>query len=148
MRIEYFTDIQEEFIRRAHDAIWCAAATVNLQDRTRSRVLHPIWAGQTGWVGTFRESHKAKHLAHNPYMSLAYLKDPFAPVYVDCRAEWVDALEEKQYALDLITQTPPPLGYDIGEMKATDVAFGVLKLIPWRIELATYGSESKIWHAE
>ncbi|MBK8049589.1 MAG: pyridoxamine 5'-phosphate oxidase family protein, partial [Anaerolineales bacterium] len=96
-RVASFAELEEEFIRRAHTAVWCNAATVDLQDRPRSRILHPIWEGNTGWVVTRQNSPKAQHLAHNPYVSLAYIADTMKPVYVDCRAEWDETRESKQH---------------------------------------------------
>ena len=78
----------------------------------RSRILHPIWEGNTGWIGTHRNSYKAKHLAHNPHMSLAYIMDAFKPVYVECVAEWDDSLEQKRRVWDLFKYGPAPVGYD------------------------------------
>ena len=91
MEVRDFSEIEAEFIKRVHTMVWCSAATVDVQGRPRSRILHPIWEGATGWVGTHR--NKARHLARNPYMSLAYITEIMKPVYVDCTAEWVDGLK-------------------------------------------------------
>lgn len=137
MNVSDFSEIETEFIKRAHTAVWCSAATLDTKNRLRSRVLHPIWEGSTGWVATGRHSLKATHLAHNPHMSLAYLADPIKPVYADCTAEWQDDLATKQRVWDLFRSAPPPLGYDpklfFGSVESP--GFGVLKLTPWRIEL-------------
>ena len=87
MNVKDFSEIEEEFIQRVHRMVWCSAATVDRQGRPRSRVLHPIWEGSTGWIGTHRHSHKARHLARNPYVSLAYIADLHRAVYADCRAQ-------------------------------------------------------------
>lgn len=149
MEIKNFIEIEAEFIRRAHEAVWCSAATIDSQNHPRSRVLHPIWEGQTGWIATGRRSHKAKHLAKIPYLSLAYLKDPFNPVYVDCQAEWLDNMSEKQRIWDLYSNTPPPLGYDLTPFfqSVNHPGYGLLRLTPWRIELATLGGQSKVWRS-
>ena len=137
MNVSSFSDIETEFIKRAHTAVWCAAATLDTKNRLRSRVLHPIWEGSTGWVATGRYSLKATHLAHNPHMSLAYLADPVKPVYADCTAEWQDDMATKQRIWDLFRSAPAPLGYDpklfFGSVDSP--GFGILKLTPWRIEL-------------
>lgn len=54
MKVPSFSDIETEFIKRAHTAVWCSAATLDTTNRLRSRVLHPIWEGSTGWVATGR----------------------------------------------------------------------------------------------
>jgi hypothetical protein len=144
LKVTDFSDIEAEFIRRVHAMVWCNAATVNSQRRPRSRILHPIWEGSTGWIGTHRHSHKARHLAQNPYISLAYITDINKPVYVDCTAEWVDDLDQKQRIWNLFKATPPPLGYDPAPIfvSADHENFGVLKLTPWRIDLVSFPAES------
>lgn len=148
MNTSNFADIQEEFIKRVHNDVWCAVTTVNRANRPRSRVLHPIWEGQVGWIATGRDSHKSKHLAENPYISLTYLKDPMNPVYVDCKTEWVDDMAEKQRLWDVFGNTPPPLGYELGQFFGTvdSKGYGLLKLTPWRIELySLLTQDNKIW---
>ena len=112
MKVSSFSEIEKEFIERVHSIVWCNVATVDGRGRPRSRLLHPIWEGMTGWIATHRQSHKSRHLAHNPYVSLAYITDIHRPVYVDCRASWVDDLAEKARIWDLFKATPPPMGFD------------------------------------
>ena len=112
MRVSSFADVEAEFIKRAHTAVWCSVATVDTKNRVRSRVLHPIWEGSNGWVATMRHSLKATHLAHNPYVSLAYLADPIKPLYADCTAEWQDDPADKRRVWEMFPSAPPPLGYD------------------------------------
>jgi general stress protein 26 len=147
VKIGSFAEIQEEFIARAHDAIWCVVTSISPANRPKSRLLHPIWDGQIGWVATFRDSPKAKHFERNPYVSVTYCKEPFKPVYADCIAEWADDLPQKQFAWNLFMNTPPPLGYPM-DIPPDDPKFGVLKLIPWRIEVYTLGGDTKIWRSE
>jgi len=149
MEIEHFADIEAEFIRRVHDAVWASVATVDRAGRPRSRVLHTIWEGRTGWAATRPHSHKARHLEHNPYVSLAYIKDPINPVYADCEALWVDDQDEKARIWELFRSTPPPLGYDpaIAFNSVDDPLYGLLKLVPWRIQLYTLAGENKVWRA-
>jgi uncharacterized pyridoxamine 5'-phosphate oxidase family protein len=152
MEVKHFSEIEEEFIQRVHTMVWCNVATVDRRQRPRSRILHPIWEGSTGWIGTHRNSYKHKHLARNPYVSLAYITELFKPVFVDCTAAWVDDLEQKKRIWDLFKNTPPPLGYDpTNDFISPDHEnFGVLKLTPWRIALVTFPAESheagqRIW---
>ena len=162
MEAASFAAIEAEFIERVHTMVWCSAATVDRQGRPRSRILHPIWevplskeGGPTGWVGTWRSSHKAQHLARNPYISLAYITSIHEPVYVDCCTEWVDDPVEKERIWELFKNAPPPLGYDpamtFGSVAHED--FGLLKLIPWRIDLVTFPAPSldagsRIWRGD
>ncbi len=153
MRVSAFNEIAEAFITIVHSEVWCNIATTDTQNRPRSRVLHPIWEnhaeGTVGWVTTGRNTVKATHLAHNPNVSVCYMKDPLKPVYIDCLAEWVDVPEEKQRILDLFLTVPPPLGYDPRKFLwfADNAESGLLKLTPWRIELADLFGETQVWQA-
>jgi general stress protein 26 len=145
--VSSFADIEQEFIERVHSVVWCNVATLDAQNRVRSRILHPIWEGATGWIGTRRNSPKAKHLAHNPYVSLAYIADIARPVYVDCMAGWAEDLESKQRVWELFKAAPTPLGYDPAPLfhSVDHPDFGVMKLTPWRIEVGNLPEESRIW---
>ena len=145
-----FAEIQAEFTARVNKMVWCNVATVNEQGRPRSRILHPIWDGATGWITTRPTSYKAKNLAVNPYVSLAYVSDIAKPVYVDCNTEWIDDPKIKQRVWDLLTNTPVPMGFDPEPIykSVTDPSFGVLKLIPWRLEVYNFPAENLVWHAE
>ena len=154
MRVSNFTEIEAEFIQRVHTMVWCNVATVDSRQRPRSRILHPIWEGATGWIGTHTNSHKSKHLVQNPYVSLAYIQQVMQPVYVDCRVEWVTDAATKQRIWDLFKHAPEPLGYDpaLSFGSVDHEHFGLLKLIPWRIDLVTFPAPSfeegtKVWVA-
>jgi general stress protein 26 len=138
MEVASFDQIADEFNARIQRIAWCTVSTVDRKGRPRSRILHPIWEGTTGWIATAPQSHKAKHLAANPYVSLSYWDPQHQQVYVDAKAEWVDDAATKQRIWDLYKNTPPPLGYDpamIWQGGVTDPTYGLLKLTPWRLEL-------------
>lgn len=149
MDVAQFSEIQDEFIKRIQNAVYCTMATVDRAGRPRSRVMHPIWDGPIGWVISWPASHKAKHLQRNPYVSLAYIQDKVHPVYVDCRAEWIHDVDEKKRIWKLHAETPPPLGFDPEPHYGTidHPYFGLLRFTPWRITLANLGSESMIWRS-
>jgi general stress protein 26 len=133
-----FDEIAEDFNSRIARIVWCSVATVDAKGRPRQRILHPIWEGPTGWIATGRHSHKEKHLARNPNVSLSYWDQQHQQVYVDSKAEWVDDPAEKKRIWELYKSTPPPLGYDpqmIWQGGVDDPGYGLLKLTPWRIEL-------------
>jgi hypothetical protein len=144
LEVKDFSAIEAEFVRRVHSMVWCSLATVDSRQRPRSRIIHPIWEGSTGWIGTHRHSFKSRHLAGNPHVSLAYIADIFRPVYADCVAEWVDDPVEKHRIWELFRCAPPPLGYDPAPIfiSPDHENFGVLRLTPWRIELVTFPAES------
>ncbi|MEO8973233.1 MAG: pyridoxamine 5'-phosphate oxidase family protein [Ktedonobacteraceae bacterium] len=148
MEVSSISDIEKAFLERVQRIVWCNVATVDTNNRPRSRILHPLWQGNVGWITTRRNSFKAKHLTHNPYVSLAYISDIAIPVYVDCKVEWVDDLNQKQLVWQLCKETPPPAGFDPEPIyeRVDHPNFGVLKLAPWRIEIANFPAESLIWH--
>jgi general stress protein 26 len=146
-----FSEIENEFMQRVRDKVWCSVATVDRAGRPRSRVLHPVWEGATGWVLTNAGSHKAKHLAANAYLSCAYV-DAERPMYVDCHAAWVDDPAEKRRVWEFVkAQTPEPYGYDPAFIwqSAENERLAVLRLTPWRIEIVTALAgqlpERKVW---
>ena len=147
MEIGKFEDIQEEFMNRAQQAVYCNVATIDRKGRPRSRIMHVVWDGPIGWVITDPKSHKIKHLVHNPYVSLAYVMEPYKPVYIECTAEWITDPIEMLRVWDLHKTIPPPLGFDPTPHYGTieHKFFGLLQFMPWRIELAELGKESLIW---
>ena len=145
MEVEQFAEIEKEFIDRVHSMVWCNVATVDRQQRPYSRILHPLWESSTGWVLTHRDSHKSKHLEHNPFVSLAYVRgDIQRPVYADCKASWVEDRAEKERIWALVESAAPPLGFDPAPDFESPASprLGLLKLSPWRITLGTYPAES------
>jgi general stress protein 26 len=155
MEVKSFSEIEGEFQERVKRIVWCTVATVDRKGRPRTRILHPIWEGTTGWIATGRETLKTKHLAANPYVSCSYWDQQHQQIYVDARAEWVDDKAEKDRIWDLYKSTPPPLGYDPGMIwqgGKEDPTYGLLKLTPWRIELwglqdLMTGKEHQVWRA-
>src|SRR5215203_6895308 len=87
-RVPTFAEIEEDFADRIRSMIYCSAATIDSHQRPRSRVLHTIWEGQTGWVTTEAKAAKVKQLAASPFISLAFIADAFKPLYIECRATW------------------------------------------------------------
>ena len=52
VRVAAFEEIEGEFLARVARVVWCSLATADARDRVRSRVVHPIWEGATGWVAS------------------------------------------------------------------------------------------------
>jgi general stress protein 26 len=137
-RVERFEDLAADFRARVERIVWCTVTTVNRQGRPRSRLLHPLWEGSTGWILTGRHTLKAKHLAKNPWVSLTYWDQQQEQVHAECRAEWEERLPEKKRVWDFFKERPAPLGYDpalFWPAGPEDPGYGVLRLVPWRIEL-------------
>lgn len=153
METRSFADIAPEFNARVARIVWCTVTTVDGKGRPRSRILHPVWEGSTGWIATGRQTLKAKHLAGNPYVSLTYWDPQHQQVYADCRAQWADDPETKRRIWELYKATPPPLGYDLVMFwkSPEDPTLGILKLTPWRIELSAISdlatrTPPRVWH--
>lgn len=134
-----FNDIETRFREIADRIVWCTFATVDRSGKPRSRILHPIWEGSTGWIATGRHSHKEKHLSSNPYVSLTYWDPQHEQAIVDCEAIWEDDPDQKQRIWTLFRETPPPLGYELGMLwkNIDDPNFGLLRLRPWRISVGS-----------
>ena len=49
-----FADIEQRFIDRVHQMVWCSIATVDAAGRPHVRIVHTIWEGGTGWAVTRR----------------------------------------------------------------------------------------------
>lgn len=153
MDVKSFADIAEEFQARVSRIVWCTVATVDARGRPRSRILHPVWDGPTGWIATGRHTLKAKHIARDPYVSCSYWDQQHQQVYAECRASWADDPADKQRAWDMVKNAPPPVGYDPAMFwpgGPSDPNFGALKLDPWRIELWSLqemasGKPSQVW---
>ncbi|MCU0480203.1 MAG: pyridoxamine 5'-phosphate oxidase family protein [Anaerolineae bacterium] len=151
MAAQTLASIADDFIAGVHSEVWCNFATLDTQNRIRSRVLHPIWEktadGVVGWIATGRTSLKAKHLAHNPHASLCYMKNPLKPIYIECRTEWIDDMNQKKRIWDLFVSTPQPLGYDLAPFfgSVDNPGYGLLQLTPWRIELGDLFGEARVW---
>lgn len=137
MTVTDFAEIEGEFMRRVARTVWCSVATIDTKGRTRSRILHPLWEGSTGWIATGRDSLKARHIEANPHVSLSYWDPDHEQVLVDCTASWEDDPAEKQRLWDLFKATPEPLGYDLALFfqSVDNPGYGLMKLTPWRVEL-------------
>lgn len=144
-----FAEIADEFNARVQRMVWCNVATVGAQGHPRSRIMHPIWDGVTGWIGTWgtsvRSGHQApslkvQHLRQHPYASLAYVAEPFTPIYVDCRVEVVEDIAEKVTFCNLARAHPAPYGYNPDDLFGgpENPHFVVLKLMPERIALVEF----------
>jgi len=146
--IATFAEIEEEFLQRIGSMVYCRAATIDSQQRPRSRVLHPIWEGQTGWVTTGPTTAKAKQLANHPFLSLAFIADPFKPVYVECEARWQDDAVTRQRIWLLYQSRGVDLSVSWGQVE--NPVYAVLRLEPWRIELYDLLDvhNRKVWKAE
>ncbi len=130
--------IAPKFVAMAHQIVWCTAATVDAQQRPRSRVLHPIWEWEdeklTGWIATSPQSPKAKDLANESRISLTYWDSSQDTCSAECEAIWETGDAERRAGWDRFANGPEPVGYDPSIIPqwtdSTNEAFGVLRLEP------------------
>ena len=147
MRVATFADLQTEFLERVQQAVYCNMATIDFENRPRSRIVHPVWEESTGWIISWPATPKFKQIERNAHVSLAYIHDINKPVYVDGTAVWVTDRDEQWRVWHFYKTAPPPMGFDPEPHFGTidHMHFGLLKIIPWRIELYTLRGEAIIW---
>jgi general stress protein 26 len=151
-----FDEIAKTFDERVRRIVWCTVTTVDTKGRPFSRILHPIWEGETGWIATGRQTLKTKHLARNPMVAVSYWDPAHDTVIAQCRAEWCDDDATKRRIWELLAETPPPVGYDPGLFfrgGVSDPGYGVLRLTPTRVELwagqdMMQGRPPTVWKAQ
>jgi general stress protein 26 len=156
-----FSEIADEFHARVARMVWCNVATVDEECRPRSRIMHPIWNGATGYIGTWgtsvRSGHqnpsiKLAHLRQNPHASLAYVSEPFTPVYIDCRVDILEDAAEKAQFGELARSLPEPYGYNPDDLFGgpDNPHFVVLQLTAVRIALVEFPAppgKVHVWRA-
>jgi general stress protein 26 len=135
MDVDSFDEIATEFRRRIERTVWCTMTTVDTRGRPRGRLVHPIWEEPTGWLATARHSFKERHLAGNPWVSLAFWDQEQEQVYVECRATWVDDDATRQRLWNLYYEKPEGYRLESFFKAPDDPRFGILRFDPWRIEL-------------
>ncbi len=156
MELASFSEIEDKFKEITEKIVWCTVCTVDRQGRPRSRILHPVWEGSTGWIATGRHTHKTKHLAGNPYVSLTYWDPDHEQTMIECKAEWQDDQPTRARVWELLKNTPEPVGYDpiaFWPEGPTAEGFGCLKLTPWRLEVwslaaMAQGQEPQVWRQD
>lgn len=135
--------VAKAFVEMAHEIVWCTVATVDVEGRPRSRVLHPMWEWHEdrliGWIGTSPTQLKRQHLQAHPYMSLNYWHPNQDTCVAECRASWLFDDESCRTIWDKFKSTPEPLGYDPAMIPAWDSPeskhFAVVRLEPWRLRV-------------
>ena len=139
-----FTELATTFVEMAHRIVWCSVATVDHENRPRSRVLHPLWEWDgdalVGWIATGPTPVKIAHLAHSPHVSCNYWAPNHDTCVAECDANWANDDATRTRIWDRFKNAPAPVGYDpaiIPPWKDGPLspAFGVLRLDPWRIRV-------------
>lgn len=136
-------EVAPEFVRMAHQIVWCSAATVDEKGRPRSRVLHPVWQWEQGllqgWIATAPTRTKRRHIEAHPYLSLNYWNRSQDTCVAECHVEWGldDAIREEVW--QRFKEAPEPVGYDPAIIPGWDGplqdSFAALLLKPWRLRV-------------
>lgn len=136
-------DIATPFIDVAHRIVWATVATIDTDDRPRSRVLHPFWEWDgerfVGWIATGPTPVKVAHLAHRPHASVNYWDAQQDIATAECDVTWHHDDETCIRVWDLFENGPEPVGYDPAIIpvwtEPTQPGFAVLRLEPWRLRV-------------
>jgi hypothetical protein len=141
--MQRLSEIAPAFVEMAHRIVWCSAASVDLEGRPRSRVLHPLWEwdGQrlVGWIATSPLSPKRAQLDAHPYVSLNYWEASQDTCLAECEISWVLDLPGREALWQRFLKAPAPVGYDPKIIppwtSPAAEAFGGLRLEPWSLRL-------------
>ena len=133
------------FVEMAHRIVWATVATVDEEDRPRSRVLHPLWywdgTSLVGWVATGPTPTKRAHLAPQPATSRwATGRPTTTPAPRSARATLVTDDDTRVWLWEAFVKAPAPVGYDPAIIPPwaagpTSDAFAALRLDPWRLRV-------------
>jgi hypothetical protein len=132
------------FVEMAHRIVWATVATVDEEDRPRSRVLHPLWfwdgTALVGWVATGPTPTKRAHLSRSPYVSVGYWSPAQDTCTAECHATLVADDDTRVWLWQAFVEAPEPVGYDPAIIPPwadgpTSDAFAALRLDPWRLRV-------------
>ena len=133
-----FADIADEFHQRVSTTIWATLATVDTAGRPRTRIVHPVWDGPNGWMGTRSGTLKVRHLEQTPYVSFMYWDPRHQQVSIDATATVCTDLASRQEAWRAMAAPDEPYGYDpatIWPAGAEDDGFTAVRLVANRVTI-------------
>lgn len=135
---------EKAFVDMAHRIVWATGATVDPQNRPRTRVLHAFWEREgsdlVGWIATSPTPLKRGSLEHSPYLSLNYWAPNHDTCTADCRATLLVDDPTRVRVWERFKELPEPLGYDPAIIPPwrdgpTSDAFAALRLEPYRLRV-------------
>ena len=126
------------FVEMAHRIVWATAATVDPDNKPRTRILHPLWewdgANLTGWIATGPTPIKKADLDHVPFVSLNYWAPNHDTCRADCLATWHFDDDTRTTVWNAFKDAPAPVGYDPSIVSVwdspTSASFAALHLAP------------------
>ena len=143
MQTNSLEQVGPAFLSMAHQIVWCSVASIDANNRPRSRVLHPIWEWDgeelTGWIATGPTPTKRAHLEVSSHLSCNYWSPTHDTCVAECEASWAFDDETRSLVWEKFKNAPEPVGYDPAIIPAWDSplsdSFAVLTLKPWRLRV-------------
>lgn len=139
-----YRETADAFMTMAHQIVWCTVATVDPDDRPRTRVLHPYWEWEgdrlVGWIATGPTALKQAALARSPHVSATYWTPSHDTCTVDAAATWHFDDVTCERVWNTLVNLPAPVGYDPAIIPPwadgpTSPAFAALRLDPYRLRV-------------
>ncbi len=113
MSSHHLEEIGPAFVEMAHKIAWATVATVDIQNRPRTRVLHPLWEFTdgvlSGIIATGPTPTKRADLDHSPYLSCGYWIPEQDVCRADCEVEWATDDETCEQAWQAFKDAPRPM---------------------------------------
>jgi hypothetical protein len=133
------------FVELAHRIVWSSVATVDVTNRPRTRILHPLWewdgTALVGWIATRPTALKRRHIAHSPFISCAYRNDEHDSAAAECRVEWRFDDATRFAVYKKFKKAAPPLGFDPAIVEGWEHPmsdeFAVWRLEPWHLRVTS-----------
>lgn len=131
------------FVEMAHRIVWATVATVGVDGRPRTRILHPLWEWDgtdlVGWIATSPLSPKRADIDATPVVSVTYWNPEQDTCTADADVTWILDDEGRRDLWDRFASAPAPVGYVPSLVPAwtepTAPAFGGLRLSPTRLRV-------------
>ena len=141
--MDQLATVAPAFVEMAHRIVWATVATVTVDGRPRTRILHPIWewdgATLVGWIATSPLSPKRADLDAHPVVSLTYWNPQQDTCTADADVTWILDDRGRRELWERFSSAPAPVGYDPSIVPAwtdpTTPAFGGLRLEPTRLRV-------------
>ena len=139
-------EISAELDRRLRRTIWCAFTTVDARNRPRTRLVHPVWNGATGWLTTRTGTPKLDDIRANTAVSCFWWDPNHEQVTIDAHATVALSQAERQRGWDECAAPPEPYGFDPATIfpdGPSDPGLTIVRLDATRIEL--WGVPKQVW---
>lgn len=143
--VAHLSDLEPELSERVSSTVWCTLATTDRAGRPRTRVVHPVWDGAVGWLGSRPDTLKLAHLTATPWVSLMYWDPRHQQVAIEARATICDDAASLAAAWAAFSAPPEPYGYDPSPIwpDGPDVGFVAVRLDPVRVSM--FGAPPRTW---